>query len=130
MFVGLFHDDRMQSGVLTSAGGACVYEGTFKRGLCHGQGTLKNDDWTYAGAYKRGLMHGKGTYRFKSGNEYKGHFRAGKRDGSGTRRNAQGTVVWSGVYRDGRRYSYLKLESKSPATSTAAAIATSTPARA
>ena len=62
-----------------------IYEGDWKRGEKHGQGTyfFPNRD-RYEGDWKRGEIHGQGTYYFSGGDKYVGEWRDGKKHGQGT----------------------------------------------
>jgi len=61
------------------------YEGEFKDGLYHGQGTFTygNGD-KYVGEFKDGLYHGQGTFTFATGDKYEGEYKNGLPDGQGT----------------------------------------------
>ena len=47
------------------------YEGEFKDGSFHGEGTLTlNAGFKYVGGFKNDLFHGKGTYTWSNGDKY------------------------------------------------------------
>ena len=58
------------------------YTGDCKRGKADGYGTAKGID-TYEGQFKKGLPHGEGTYTWQNGNVYKGTFKKGVKEGKG-----------------------------------------------
>ena len=61
------------------------YEGDFKDGKRHGQGTYTwNDGDKYTGEWKDGKLNGYGTYTWKDGGKYEGYFVNGKLHGNGT----------------------------------------------
>jgi len=67
------------------------YEGEFKDGLYHGQGTYftANGD-TYVGEFKNAKYHGEGTYTFADGRTYVGEFNEDAFHGKGTYTNEFG----------------------------------------
>ncbi len=58
------------------------YEGECKKGLAHGEGIAKGEDY-YKGEFKKGLPHGDGIYKWKEGQIYEGSWKNGERNGSG-----------------------------------------------
>jgi len=61
-----------------------VYEGTFKDGQPHGQGTLRTPTgYEYSGTCVDGEIRGDGVARFPNGSVYEGSFAAGKPHGFG-----------------------------------------------
>ena len=55
------------------------YQGEFKDGKRHGQGTLTySDGEKYVGEFKDGKRHGQGTDTLKNGTKYVGEFKDGK----------------------------------------------------
>ena len=58
--------------------GGC-YEGEYKDGKYHGQGTYSVSDGTkYVGEFKNGKNHGQGTLTFPDGIKFVGEFREDK----------------------------------------------------
>jgi hypothetical protein len=60
------------------------YEGEFKDGKRHGQGTgtyLNGEK--YVGEFKEGKRHGQGTYTYSDGSKYEGEFKDGEIHGQG-----------------------------------------------
>ena len=52
-----------------------VYEGMFKNGCMHRQGTCRwADGDVYEGEYKNDKRHGQGAYRYASGDVYEGEW--------------------------------------------------------
>jgi len=65
------------------------YEGDWKDGLRHGQGTYscKSTGGKYEGMYEKDLKSGQGKYTYGNGDWYEGEWKEGLRDG-------QGLYVW------------------------------------
>lgn len=59
-----------------------IYKGKCKKGYAHGKGEAIGVD-KYSGKFVQGLPSGKGTYTWANGDQYKGSWRTGKRDGEG-----------------------------------------------
>jgi hypothetical protein len=83
------------------------YEGEFKDGDYHGQGTLNKKsssegkkEWSkYEGEWKDGKEHGQGTFRSFGGDVYVGGFKEGKKHGQGTETELYGMYSigeWNG----------------------------------
>tara|TARA_B100001741_G_C16419625_1_gene535543 strand:- start:151 stop:873 length:723 start_codon:yes stop_codon:yes gene_type:complete len=85
------------------------YEGEFKDGAFHGEGTLiLNAGFKYIGEFKYNLFHGKGTYTWSNGDKYIGDFNNGKKTGKGTyiiekdgREEGEYIGVYEGYFNDG-----------------------------
>ena len=61
-----------------------VYQGQFKDGKQHGQGTYTAPDgYQYTGEWIEGVIPGKGKAKFPNGSEYTGDFKEGVPDGQG-----------------------------------------------
>ena len=59
-----------------------VYEGAFKDGLQHGQGTYRlPSGYEYTGEWVAGEIRGRGVARFPNGSVYEGEFQKGKPEG-------------------------------------------------
>lgn len=72
------------NGIYVDAGGF-YYDGQWRRGLMHGQGTLKlpsGDE--YVGTFRNGKADGRGRYIDITGEIFKGTFARGLRNGSGS----------------------------------------------
>jgi len=101
------------------------YDGGWKNGKPHGQGTLTwADGDKYVGEFKNGKKNGQGTYTLANGEEYVGEWKNNKCSGQGVYTfvdgckyvgkwknngaNGQGTTTWTsgakhvGKYRDGK----------------------------
>ena len=91
-FNGTISNDQLMDGhgKITDDGG--TYEGDFKNGYFHGQGTYTSEDgtWIYKGSYENGKMNGSGTeYWPKEKRKYyagflEGNYKDGKCNGVGT----------------------------------------------
>jgi len=69
-----------------------IYEGEWKDGKLHGQGTATGYDGTrFQGEWKYGKLDGYGT-KTDQGNTYVGEFKEGMMHGKGTLTMADGTV--------------------------------------
>jgi hypothetical protein len=125
-YVGQLMDDKLSGqGVLTFANGN-KYVGEYKDDNFNGHGTFTFANGNkYVGEYKEGKREGQGTFTFASGDKYVGEFKGNKRDGQGTytfanggrhvgewrddspngqgiEYRADGTIVNSGQWTDGR----------------------------
>lgn len=58
------------------------YTGDCKKGLANGQGLAQGQD-TYEGEFRKGYPHGNGTYTWANGDIYTGEFKKGLKDGKG-----------------------------------------------
>ena len=67
------------------------YQGDCKKGLANGTGKAVGTD-TYEGEFKKGYPHGEGTYTWANGDVYQGEFQKGKPDGTGTLTKKNGEV--------------------------------------
>ena len=80
------------------------YDGEFKDGLLHGQGTMTfatGDQ--YVGEFKDGLRHGQGTNTWANGDQYVGEFKDDKKHGQGTATDTNGNQ-YVGEYKDGKMH--------------------------
>lgn len=59
-----------------------TYDGGCKKGKADGFGKAVGTD-TYEGLFKKGLPHGEGTYTWANGNVFTGVFKRGKKEGEG-----------------------------------------------
>jgi hypothetical protein len=76
-------------GTYTTADGK--YDGDFKDGKKHGQGTVTfADGGKYVGDFKDDKYNGQGTYTWANGEKYVGEWKNGKHHGQGTRTMANG----------------------------------------
>lgn len=125
-YVGEYRDGKRHGqGTFTWPDGR-QFVGEYSNGRAHGQGTFTwPDGRKYAGKYSNGKWHGQGTYTWSSGQQYVGEFRNGKRNGQGTyttpdgrkyvgeyknnKRHGQGTytradgsIIHSGMWKDGK----------------------------
>jgi hypothetical protein len=73
------------------------YVGPCKKGLANGVGTSIGTD-TYNGKFKKGFPHGQGTYTWASGEFYVGNFIQGKKSGLGKFKLADGTIAKEGIW--------------------------------
>lgn len=106
-YVGEFKDGTQHGqGTYTWANGN-QYVGEFKDGKRHGKGTYT---WTagqfkgdkYVGEFKDSKRNGQGTYTFANGGKHVGEWRDGLPNGQGIEYRADGTIVKSGQWADGK----------------------------
>ncbi|KAK1737727.1 phosphatidylinositol-4-phosphate 5-kinase-related protein [Skeletonema marinoi] len=83
-----------------------TYEGDWKNGMRHGEGTVKWPDGDfYKGQWKDDSMHGQGIYKWTDGNSYEGEWKDGKRHGKGIYKRPDGSVKYDGEWKNGK-YKY------------------------
>ena len=102
VYEGEWRDGKKHGqGTYTFASGS-KYVGKFRGGKKHGQGiyTFAKGD-KYIGEFKEGKKHGKGTYTFANGDRYIGEFMDGKIAGRGTYIFTSGKI-YKGVFKDGK----------------------------
>ena len=58
--------------------------------------------FTYSGTLKNGRFHGDGVVIFQNGEKYDGGFANGRFDGEGTYWDADGRIVYTGIFKEGR----------------------------
>ena len=109
-FEGIFKNDRIYRGTLTTPKIDIVYRGQFKNDKFHGYGTLLfNDlDIEYVGQFKDGRRHGHGR---EVGKDfiYVGEFKDGNYDGTGTYRNPITKVKYLGQWKNNMWHGQGKL---------------------
>ena len=81
------------------------YEGEWKNGKPHGQGTFiyntkYNNQNKYVGGFKDGKHHGHGSYTYSYGIKYVGEFNDGKWHGHGSYNYANGNT-YEGLFKKG-----------------------------
>ncbi|MDC8002486.1 5'/3'-nucleotidase SurE [Aureisphaera galaxeae] len=80
-----------------------TYEGEFKNGLPHGNGSYYNDDGDhYVGEYKEGMRSGMGTYWYEPNSpifKYEGEWKENKKEGFGALYYRDGTIE-KGIFAD------------------------------
>jgi hypothetical protein len=71
-----------------------VYEGAYKGGARHGQGSLKSADGSrYEGQWQNDGSNGKGTLYRADGTWYNGEWKGGKKHGQGAEYDAEGITI-------------------------------------
>lgn len=86
------------------AGVVAEYRGTVRGGRIEGRGAyLDRAGLLYEGEWRGGLMHGQGTLKLPGGDEYVGQFRAGKANGLGRYIDITGEI-YEGPFADGHRH--------------------------
>ena len=85
----------------------CFWKGACTGGKATGEGravwkTARGED-SYEGGYRQGRKHGQGTAVWLGGRTYSGEWRNGKRHGEGTERSADGSR-YEGRWKDGRKH--------------------------
>ena len=86
-----------------------IYEGDWKRGEIHGQGTyyFSGGD-KYVGEWKDGKKHGQGAYFFSEGDRFEGNWEYDEVHGKGTY-VYPGGERFSGEWKDGNKHKHGKL---------------------
>ncbi len=80
------------------------YRGAVRNGRIEGLGAyLDKAGLLYDGAWRAGMMHGQGTLKLPSGDEYVGAFRRGKANGTGRYIDVTGEVFY-GSFVEGERH--------------------------
>ena len=102
-YVGEFKDDKFHGqGTYTWADGN-KYVGEFKDDKQDGHGTYTfASGEKYVGEFKEGKRNGQGTWAFADGRKYVGEFKDGNFNGQGIDYRADGTIVNSGRWADGK----------------------------
>ena len=81
-----------------------TYEGEWKNGLRDGQGVSKLPNGEiYEGEYKNNYREGRGVYTWPNGNVYRGEFKNGVREGQGSMKDADGKVIYEGLWKNDQR---------------------------
>ena len=95
------HGRRHGRGKATFADGGS-YVGQLKNGHHHGRGKrIFSDQSSYEGEWKNDRSHGRGTRIYADGSSYVGQWKNGFPNGLGTKTDANGHVVYAGVWRYG-----------------------------
>lgn len=104
VYEGSWRNNRSHGhGSLAWPSGA-VYTGDWINGKIEGKGTyFFADGAKYEGDMKDGKSHGVGKYIYVDGRTYEGQFENDKQHGFGTYRSKEGTVIYKGEYRHGKR---------------------------
>ena len=104
VYEGSWRNNRSHGhGSLTWPSGA-VYTGDWINGKIEGKGTyFFADGAKYEGDMKDGKSHGVGKYVYVDGRTYEGQFENDKQHGFGTYRSKEGTVLYNGQYKYGKR---------------------------
>ena len=67
-----------------------VYRGSVKGPNLHGRGQYTSKSFKYEGEFREGLKHGQGTYTWENGDRYEGQFAEDRPEGKGLYRFANG----------------------------------------
>lgn len=80
------------------------YVGVFKNGEINGSGTFYylNKD-VYTGQWQDGKKEGHGSYIWSDGKRYVGEFKNDKRNGQGTLFDADGSIIYKGLWADDKQ---------------------------
>lgn len=91
-------------GVAKHSAGKESYQGTFSRGLPHGQGKFTMAGDIIIGRFVNGKLNGKGKITFSNGDSYMGGFHSDSKHGYGVYRSNKGKNAFKGNYRYGKRH--------------------------
>ena len=85
-----------------------VYEGNWKAGLFHGQGTLYEwpEGTKYVGEWKNGKREGNGTQFIAKGPKYVGEWKNNRREGQGTMYLSSGQIYYVGGWKNDEYHGY------------------------
>lgn len=101
-YVGEFKDGKMSGSGAYAWPDGHQYVGEFKDDMKHGRGTYTYPDGQkYVGEYKADKRDGQGTSTHPDGRRFVGEYKADKRDGPGIEYNANGSISFSGPWRNG-----------------------------
>jgi hypothetical protein len=82
-----------------------IYEGSFSRGMMHGQGKYTWTDGTvFEGEFKWNVIDGVGTFSWPDGSKYVGEIKDGLRDGEGTFNGPNDSPSYTGFWKHGKRH--------------------------
>lgn len=84
------------------------YTGSFKRGLFHGKGKLKNDmtNYSYDGVFFKGKPQGLGIENYEDGSYFEGEFHQGYKHGKGTLKINKNNYEYVGDWQFGVQQGY------------------------
>jgi hypothetical protein len=100
-YIGEFSDGRMSGSGAYAWPDGHQYVGDFKDDMRNGRGTYTYPDGRkYVGEFQNNQLTGHGTLTLPDGRKHVGTFNAGKRDGRGIEYNADGSIRFSGVWRN------------------------------
>lgn len=85
-------------------GDQSVYDGQFKDGLYHGEGTMHNRSGgqQFSGSIVEGVIEGQGRMQFADGSYYIGNMKAGMLHGAGRYCNPKGEELINGTWSEGK----------------------------
>lgn len=85
-----------------------VYEGNWKAGLFHGQGTFYEwpEGTKYVGEWKNGKREGNGTQFIAKGPKYVGEWKNNRREGQGTMYLSSGQIYYVGGWKNDEYHGY------------------------
>jgi hypothetical protein len=79
------------------------YSGNWKNGKAEGKGILKyKDGGVYSGDWKDGKAEGIGTMVYADGSKYEGSWKASVAHGLGTMYDVDGSIIYSGMWNNGK----------------------------
>lgn len=101
-YVGEFRDGKPHGQGTMSYPGSNKYVGEWRNGRRDGEGTM----WypighQYVGEWRDNRRNGQGTLSYPDGRKYVGEWKNGKRNGQGIEYGQDGSVLRSGVWKDG-----------------------------
>ena len=104
VYEGSFRNNKSHGHGTFSWPSGAVYTGDWKNGKIEGKGTyFFADGATYEGDMKNGMSHGFGKYIYVDKRTYEGEFQNDKQHGVGTYKSQNGTILFQGEYRNGKR---------------------------
>ncbi|MBE6708898.1 MAG: hypothetical protein E7578_06625 [Ruminococcaceae bacterium] len=95
-------DKELLNGYGTKEYVNAIYTGYMKDGIPHGKGVMTWDSGDcYDGNFVDGARNGYGVYTWASGKRYEGNFVDNMRHGEGTYYDADGSVIYDGLWNNG-----------------------------
>ena len=82
-----------------------VYEGEWRNGAAHGEGTLLMSNGKYIGTLVAGKKNGEGTFEATNGDVYKGYFKNDCEDGYGESISSDG-IQYKGSWKTGHMHGF------------------------
>lgn len=101
-YVGEFRNGRPHGRGTMSYPGSNQYVGEWQEGKRQGRGTMSYPiGHKYVGEWRDNRRNGRGTMSYPDGRRYVGEWKNGKRNGQGVEYRQDGSILRSGVWKDG-----------------------------
>ncbi len=100
IYQGDIHDNLPNGSGLLKFSKDEYYQGSWRRGLAHGEGTLSSNNFIYKGHFSDGLFNGQGNLNIKGKGVYEGSFADGQCNGRGKFTWADGRKIYVGMWKN------------------------------